>query len=73
MTAADSDAPEVASYIEDLTTNYGEEIAGAGPSVFTYGYYTGMTGLLKGLEEVGGDVSDQAALQEALRGRHAVR
>ena len=68
MTAADSDAPEVASYIEDLKTNYGDEIAGAGPSVFTYGYYTGMTGLLKGLEEVGGDVSDQAKLQEALAG-----
>jgi branched-chain amino acid transport system substrate-binding protein len=66
MTAADSDAPEVASYIEDLTTNYGEEIAGAGPSVFTYGYCTGMSALLKGLEEVGGDVSDQKALQDAL-------
>jgi branched-chain amino acid transport system substrate-binding protein len=66
MTAADSDAPEVASYIEDLTTHYGEEIAGAGPSVFTYGYYTGMTGLIRGLEAVEGDISDQAALQEAL-------
>jgi branched-chain amino acid transport system substrate-binding protein len=68
MTAADSDAPEVASYIEDLTTHYGEEIAGAGPSVFTYGYYTGMTGLIRGLEAVEGDISDQAALQEALAG-----
>ena len=66
MTAADSDAPEVASYLEDLKTNYGDEIAGAGPSVFTYGYYTGMSALLKGLEEVGGDVSDQKALQDAL-------
>jgi branched-chain amino acid transport system substrate-binding protein len=66
MTAADDPSPEVASYIEDLKTHYGDEIAGAGPSVFTYGYYTAMTGLLKGLEEVNGDVSDQQPLQDAL-------
>ena len=30
MTAADSNDPAVASYIEDLKTNYGDEIAGAG-------------------------------------------
>ena len=41
MTAADSDAPEVATYIQGLKDAYGDEIAGAGPSVFTYGYYTG--------------------------------
>ena len=68
MTAGDSDAPEVKSYIADLEKAYGKEIAGAGPSVFTYGYYTGMTALLKGLEEVNGDVSDQKKLQEALTG-----
>ena len=68
MTAADSDAPEVKSYLADLEKAYGKEIAGAGPSVFTYGYYTGMTALLKGLEEVNGDVSDQKKLQEALTG-----
>ena len=68
MTAADDNSPEVASYIEDLKTAYGDEIAGAGPSVFTYGYYTGMTALLKGLEEVDGDLSDQKKLQEALAG-----
>jgi branched-chain amino acid transport system substrate-binding protein len=68
MTAADDPSPEVKSYIEDLKTHYGDEIAGAGPSVFTYGYYTGMTGLLKGLEEVNGDISDQKALQDALAG-----
>jgi branched-chain amino acid transport system substrate-binding protein len=66
MTAADSNEPEVQSYIDDLREAYGDEIAGAGPSVFTYGYYTGMTALLKGLEAVNGDISDQAALQEAL-------
>ena len=68
MTAADSDDPEVKSYLADLEKAYGKEIAGAGPSVFTYGYYTGMTALLKGLEEVNGDVSDQKKLQEALTG-----
>jgi branched-chain amino acid transport system substrate-binding protein len=66
MTAADSNEPAVTSYIEDLKTNYGDEIAGAGPSVFTYGYYTGMTAVLKALEEVEGNVEDQAPLQEAL-------
>src|SRR5919112_2764597 len=68
MTAADSDDPAVASYIEDLKTNYGDEIAGAGPSVFTYGYYTAMSALIKGLEAVDGDISDQKKLQEALAG-----
>ena len=68
MTAGDSNEPEVQKYIEDLKTAYGDEIAGAGPSVFTYGYYTGMTALIKGLEEVNGDVSDQSKLQEALAG-----
>ncbi len=66
MTAADSDAPEVETYIQGLKDAYGDEIAGAGPSVFTYGYYTGMTALIKALEEVDGDVSDQSKLQEAL-------
>jgi branched-chain amino acid transport system substrate-binding protein len=68
MTAADSDAPEVKTYLDGLESAYGAEIAGAGPSVFTYGYYTGMVGLIKGLEAVNGDVSDQAKLQEALAG-----
>ena len=66
MTAADSDSPEVAAYIAGLKEAYGDEIAGAGPSVFTYGYYTGMTALIKALEEVGGDVADQSKLQAAL-------
>src|SRR5919112_1171231 len=60
MTAADSDAPEVKTYIDGLKDAYGDEIAGAGPSVFTYGYYTAMTALVKALNEVGGDVSDQS-------------
>ena len=66
MTAADSDSPEVAAYIQGLKNNYGDEIAGAGPSVFTYGYYTGMTALIKALEASGGDVADQSKLQAEL-------
>jgi branched-chain amino acid transport system substrate-binding protein len=66
MTAADSTEPAVQSYIDDLKTHYGDEIAGAGPSVFTYGYYTGTTALMKALEEVNGDISDQQPLQDAL-------
>ena len=66
MTAADSNTPEVANYLKGLEDAYGKEVAGLGPSVFTYGYYTGMVGLIKGLEAVKGDVSDQGKLQEAL-------
>jgi branched-chain amino acid transport system substrate-binding protein len=66
MTAADSDAPEVEAYISALRDAYGEEIAGAGPSVFTYGYYTATVALIKGLEAVNGDIADQGPLQEAL-------
>ena len=68
MTAADDDSPEVKAYIDNLRTSYGDEIAGAGPSVFTYGYYTAGRALIKGLEAVNGDIADQAALQEALTG-----
>jgi branched-chain amino acid transport system substrate-binding protein len=66
MTAADSDAAEVEEYINGLREAYGEEIAGAGPSVFTYGYYTATVALVKGLEAVNGDIADQLPLQEAL-------
>jgi branched-chain amino acid transport system substrate-binding protein len=68
MTAADVDTPEVKAYIDGLKEAYGDEIGGAGPSVFTYGYYTAMNGLIKGLEAVDGDISDQSKLQEALAG-----
>ena len=73
MTAADSNTPEVPKYQEDLEAAYGDEIAGLGPSVFTYGYYLDMVGLIKGLEAVDGDVSDQSKLQEALAERHPER
>jgi branched-chain amino acid transport system substrate-binding protein len=68
MTAADDDAPEVKAYIDNLRKSYGDEIAGGGPSVFTYGYYTAGRALVKGLEEVNGDIGDQKPLQEALAG-----
>ena len=66
MTAGDSDDPEVTAYLDRLRGSYGDEIAGLGPSVFTYGYYTAAQALVKGLEAVNGDVSDQTQLQEAL-------
>ncbi len=66
MTAGDSDDPEVAAYLKRLEDSYGKEIAGTGPSVFTYGYYTAAQALVKGLEEAEGDVSDQKKLQDAL-------
>jgi branched-chain amino acid transport system substrate-binding protein len=66
MTAADSDDPEVKAYLDRLRGSYGDEIAGLGPSVFTYGYYTAGQALVKGLEAVDGDISDPKALQDAL-------
>jgi branched-chain amino acid transport system substrate-binding protein len=66
MTAADSDAPEVKQYLANLEKSYGKEIAGLGPSVFTYGYYTAGRALVKGLEAVEGDIGDQKKLQEEL-------
>ena len=66
MTAADSTDEAVKSYIADMKTNYGDELAGAAPSVFTYGYYTAGSALVKALKEVNGDISDQKALQDAL-------
>ena len=66
MTAADADSAEVKGYLDSLRESYGEEIAGAGPSVFTYGYYTAGRALVKGLEAVDGDIADQKPLQDAL-------
>jgi len=68
MTAADSSDPKVKKYIDDLRKAYGDEIAATGPSVFTYGYYLDMVGLIKGLEAVNGDVSNQSKLQKAIAG-----
>ena len=65
-TAADSNDPKVKEYLDDLKAAYGEEIAGLGPSVFVYNYYTAAWALIQGLEAVDGDISDQSKLQEAL-------
>jgi branched-chain amino acid transport system substrate-binding protein len=66
MTAADSDDPEVLAYLDGLRGSYGDEVAALGPSGFAYGYYTAGQALVKGLEAVNGDVSDQKPLQDAL-------
>ena len=66
MTAGDANTPEVKSYLAGLEASYGKELAGLGPSVFTYGYYTAGRALVEALNAVNGDVSDPKKLQEAL-------
>ena len=78
MTAGDSTDPEVTAYLKRLEDSYGEEIAGLGPSVFTYGYYTAGQALVKALEESGGDISTRrrpgrAGRYDAVGRRGAVR
>ena len=67
-TAADSNDPAVKEYVQALDDAYGKEISGLAASVFVYNYYTAAWALIKGLEEVNGDISDQSKLQEALKG-----
>jgi branched-chain amino acid transport system substrate-binding protein len=67
-TAADSNDPKVKEYVDDLDAAYGKEISGLAASVFVYNYYTAGWALIKGLEQVNGDISDQSKLQDALRG-----
>jgi len=66
-TAADSNEQAVADYVKALDDAYGKEISGLAASVFVYNYYTAAWGLIKGLEAVNGDISDQSKLQEALK------
>jgi branched-chain amino acid transport system substrate-binding protein len=66
-TAADSNDPKVKEYVDALDAAYGKEISGLAASVFVYNYYTAGWALIKGLEEVKGDVSDQSKLQAALK------
>jgi branched-chain amino acid transport system substrate-binding protein len=66
MTAADDNSPEVKKYTDNLKASYGDEIAATGPSVFTYGYFTAGTALVKALKAVNGDIADQKKLQDAL-------
>jgi branched-chain amino acid transport system substrate-binding protein len=66
-TAADSSDPKVKEYVDDLDAAYGKEISGLAASVFVYNYYNAAWALIKGLEAVKGDISDQSKLQEALK------
>jgi branched-chain amino acid transport system substrate-binding protein len=65
-TAADSNDPKVADYVKQLDDAYGKEISGLASSVFVYNYYNAAWALIKGLEAVKGDITDQKKLQEAL-------
>jgi branched-chain amino acid transport system substrate-binding protein len=66
-TAADSNEAAVKEYVQALDDAYGKEISGLAASVFVYNYYTAAWGLIKGLEAVKGDISDQSKLQDALK------
>jgi branched-chain amino acid transport system substrate-binding protein len=66
-TAADSNDPKVADYVKQLDDAYGKEISGLAASVFVYNYYNAAWALIKGLEAVKGDISDQSKLQDALK------
>jgi branched-chain amino acid transport system substrate-binding protein len=66
-TAADSNDPKVADYVKQLDDAYGKEISGLAASVFVYNYYNAAWALIKGLEAVNGDISDQSKLQDALK------
>src|SRR4051795_10055910 len=71
-TAGDLDSPGAQQYQNDIIGKWfkvippGKDAASAAPSTFTYGYYLNTWGLIKGLEAVKGDISDQKALQAAL-------
>jgi branched-chain amino acid transport system substrate-binding protein len=71
-TAGDLDTPAAQDYATNIIGKWfkvippGKDAASAAPSTFTYGYYLNTWGLIKGLEEVKGDISDQKALQAAL-------
>jgi branched-chain amino acid transport system substrate-binding protein len=71
-TAGDLDTPAAQDYAKNIIGKWFTEIKPGGDaapqasSTFTYGYYINTWGLIKGLEEVKGDISDQSKLQEAL-------
>jgi branched-chain amino acid transport system substrate-binding protein len=71
-TAGDLDTPAAQDYATNIIGKWfkkippGGDAAAAAPSTFTYGYYLNTWGLIKGLEAVKGDISDQKKLQEAL-------
>src|SRR6476661_3153552 len=71
-TAGDLDTPAAQDYATNIIGKWfkvippGKDAASAAPSTFTYGYYLNTWGLVKGLEAVKGDISDQSKLQAAL-------
>jgi branched-chain amino acid transport system substrate-binding protein len=71
-TAGDLDTPAAQDYAKNIIGKWFTswkpqgDAAPQASSTFTYGYYVNTWGLIKGLEEVKGDISDQSKLQEAL-------
>ena len=72
-TAGDLDTPAAQDYATNIIGKWfkshpARQGRGLGrrPSTFTYGYYLNTWGLIKGLEAVKGDISDQSKLQAAL-------
>jgi branched-chain amino acid transport system substrate-binding protein len=71
-TAGDLDTPAATDYANNIIGKWfnkfppGGDAAAQAASTFTYGYYVNTWGLVKGLEAVKGDISDQSKLQDAL-------
>jgi len=71
-TAGDLDTPAAQDYAKNIIGKWfksfkpGGDAASQAPSTFTYGYYLNTWGLIKGLEAVKGDITDQSKLQAAL-------
>jgi branched-chain amino acid transport system substrate-binding protein len=72
-TAGDLDTPAAKDYATNIIGKWfkkfppGGDAAAQAASTFTYGYYVNAWGLMKGLEEVKGDISgSQKKLQDAL-------
>jgi branched-chain amino acid transport system substrate-binding protein len=71
-TAGDLDTPAAQDYAKNIMGKWfkkfppGGDAAAQAASTFTYGYYLNTWGLIKGLEAVKGDISDQKKLQAEL-------
>ncbi len=71
-TAGDLDTPAAQYYANDIIGKWFKTIPPGGPaapqaaSVFTYSYFVNTWGLIKGLEAVKGDITDQKQLQAAI-------
>jgi branched-chain amino acid transport system substrate-binding protein len=71
-TAGDLDTPAAQDYATNIIGHWfkkfppGGDAAAQAASTFTYGYYANAWGLIKGLEAVKGDISDQSKLQAEL-------